>query len=525
MSVPAGPSSHHMPPKDDTYPHDIWFFLASLIALISLCQFISFLLGRVTKSPSGGGFRRIPVAAVNAYRALAFRTTVAVAEVACAMMYIAVLFAWELVHTTDTLGNKFSAGYMSNRAGTIAVSQFPLIAVLGTKNNILGSASRTDGRWGLQFLQLGLMALVAFSVLIVISLRPIRARAYELFFYSHFVLVLMFLIGAYFHTKPYAFNPYIYSTFIIWGLDRVIRLIRLVVFNHTFSLSHSNGREMDATVEPLSPHLTAYLITPQVSMFPLEAHPFTIASYDSPSGNQDEDGGEQGLKKGAEDVYWKELVFLINVQEGFTKRLAASNGPIKVYIDGPYGPSPNLSRFDSVAFVAGGSGVSYTLPLLLDTIERARSGKGTCKRVLFIWAIRDSTHVHWMSDVLLTALAHDCNIDLDVQIFVTKPGATEDVVQWDDTSVNSQPEGESQAAPDKPTCLGLKINAGRPDLDAILKDEAERTQGGCMAVTVCGSRQVAQAVRDALRYPLTDPMNVVRGGASVSLHVESFGYA
>ncbi len=102
-----------MPPKDgllreqyaDTYPHDIWFFLASLIALISLCQFISFLLGRVTKS-SGGGVKRIPVAAVNAYRALAFRTTVGVgsyslnvAEVVCAMMYIAVLFAWELVHS------------------------------------------------------------------------------------------------------------------------------------------------------------------------------------------------------------------------------------------------------------------------------------------------------------------------------------------------------------------------------------------------------------------------------------------
>ncbi len=59
------------------------------------------------------------------------------------------------------------------------------------------------------------------------------------------------------------------------------------------------------------------------------------------------------MKKGAEDVYWKELVFLINVQEGFTKRLAACNGPIKVFIDGPYGPSPNLSKFDSVVFVAG----------------------------------------------------------------------------------------------------------------------------------------------------------------------------
>ncbi|KAF9017204.1 hypothetical protein BDZ89DRAFT_1214613, partial [Hymenopellis radicata] len=62
-----------------------------------------------------------------------------VAEVASAMMHIAVLFLWELCITTDTLENRLSAGYMFNRAGTFAVSQFPLIAVLGTKNSILAT--------------------------------------------------------------------------------------------------------------------------------------------------------------------------------------------------------------------------------------------------------------------------------------------------------------------------------------------------------------------------------------------------
>ncbi|KAF9022595.1 hypothetical protein BDZ89DRAFT_990450 [Hymenopellis radicata] len=142
-----------MPPKDgllreqyaDTYPQHIWFFLTSLIALISLCQLISFLLGQVTKSPTGGGSKRIPVAAVNTYRALTFRTTVRVgsyslnaAKVACAMIYIVVLFSG--VHSKcSVLFNPhlgLSVGYMSNRAGAIAVSQFPLIAVLGTKNNV-----------------------------------------------------------------------------------------------------------------------------------------------------------------------------------------------------------------------------------------------------------------------------------------------------------------------------------------------------------------------------------------------------
>ncbi len=90
------------------------------------------------------------------------------------------------------------------------------------------------------------------------------------------------------------------------------------------------------------------------------------------------------------EKYWKELVFLVNVREGFTHRLAtigADKGTVKVFVDGPYGPSPDLSSFNTSVFVAGryiqsecvfvfthcwilgGTGVSYTLPLLLDTIE------------------------------------------------------------------------------------------------------------------------------------------------------------
>jgi len=54
--------------------------------------------------------------------------------------------------------------------------------------------------------------------------------------------------------------------------------------------------------------------------------------------------------------YWKELVFLVNVREGFTKRLghvAAKKGTIKVFVDGPYGQRNDLAGFDSVVLIAG----------------------------------------------------------------------------------------------------------------------------------------------------------------------------
>jgi len=86
--------------------------------------------------------------------------------------------------------------------------------------------------------------------------------------------------------------------------------------------------------------------------------------------------------------YWKELVFLVDVQKGYTKRLAevaARNETIKAYIDGPYGRRLHLDSYDTIILIAGesmpdvpmitaepvkgGTGVSYIIPLLLDIVE------------------------------------------------------------------------------------------------------------------------------------------------------------
>jgi len=102
---------------------------------------------------------------------------------------------------------------------------------------------------------------------------------------------------------------------------------------------------------------------PSVSTLPFEAHPFTIASFDSSllSATKLEDQSEssenyetQVLASGA--PFWKELVFLVNIHGGFTKKLkevAATKGQVKVFVDGPYGLSSDLSSYDMSVSVAG----------------------------------------------------------------------------------------------------------------------------------------------------------------------------
>ncbi|KAI9070103.1 hypothetical protein FKP32DRAFT_20009, partial [Trametes sanguinea] len=142
------------------------------------------------------------------------------------------------------------------------------------------------------------------------------------------------------------FGFYVWPCFIVWGLDRAIRLGRLIYYNHLYFGFGSAAHRLDASVELLSPHMvrlhlkrpphfrwtpgqTAFLAMPTVSRLIVESHPFTMASVDSRYALGDEvtnrDADKSAFDKDADDeamAYWNELVFLIHVREGYTKRLA-----------------------------------------------------------------------------------------------------------------------------------------------------------------------------------------------------------
>ncbi|KAF7419213.1 hypothetical protein PC9H_001799 [Pleurotus ostreatus] len=602
--------------RNQEYPWQLWWCLAVFFFLVSSLQLASHLCNKIavarskTRSVGDGeppgqlsstrsvwSLRKLPTAVVNGYRVMAFRWTIDfgrgyvlnVAEVVLTIVYIVALFTWSFINTTDVAGNKHANRYWSNRTGTLATSQFPLITALGTKNNLISLSSdrikqlnymhRMTSRvtfvliwvhgigrivkgipaheWHDSWLWPGILAAVGLTIVCMLSIRPVRAQAYELFFYVHFFLVLAFLIGAYYHARYRHFDPYIIACFIIWGADRLIRVVRLVVFNHSYFGFKSGSGTLDATTELLSPEMvrlvlrrpphfhwspgqTAYLIMPGVSALPFEAHPFTIASFDSGSNVEEDFGGagsfdvkeKESEGSGNDTTYWKELVFLVSPRDGCTRRLldvAAKRGTIKVFVDGPYGPSPDMRRFDTCVLIAGGSGVSHTLPVLLDIIEKARDEQTHCTRVLFIWAIRELAHINWISEALRRGLLiAPPDLDIDIQVFITRQSS--DGMEVENASTNlhpSTPQSDKTVADGNPSVLnmsGIRVASGRPDLKALLQHEVAATQGR-MSVSVCGSQSISQTVRSALSFPVSGAPNILGGGASVTLHVESFGYA
>lgn len=210
------------------------------------------------------------------------------------------------------------------------------------------------------------------SLFIVGGLIHAGSRGYARFPRCFIDRFLTHLISFQFHFR---FGAYFWPALMVWGLDRFLRLAR-IVWNNRF-WSRASSEDHQASIELLGSdtvRLTlrrkmhwsagqhAYVILPSVSRLPTEAHPFTIASI-------------PGTLDGSAGPAEKKVTFLIRGRTGFTGRLrelASTKGSVSsipAFIDGPYGCPPDLRNFSTCILIAGGSGVSYILPLLLETIR------------------------------------------------------------------------------------------------------------------------------------------------------------
>ncbi|KAI6010535.1 hypothetical protein PISMIDRAFT_16241 [Pisolithus microcarpus 441] len=82
-----------------------------------------------------------------------------------------------------------------------------------------------------------------------------------------------------------------------------------------------------------------------------------------------------------------------------------SGVPVHVMIDGPYGGSSvDLGQYETVLLVAGGSGATFTLGLLDDIVYRCvkagRPDGERTKRIEFVWCIKSFGHIAWFSQML-----------------------------------------------------------------------------------------------------------------------------
>jgi ferric-chelate reductase len=90
-----------------------------------------------------------------------------------------------------------------------------------------------------------------------------------------------------------------------------------------------------------------------------------------------------------------------------------------VILDGPYGRPPNFLQYDTLVLIAGSTGVTFTIPILMHALQ---SREASCvRRIQFVWIVKSGAHFEWFAKDIERALdmAEEKGVSLDVRGYVT----------------------------------------------------------------------------------------------------------
>ncbi|TBU24548.1 iron reductase [Dichomitus squalens] len=451
-----------------------------------------------------------------------------------------------------------------NRAGFLALAQFPIVFLFATKNSILSLLlgpgngyeklnyiHRWAGRgmfigatvhgalWinnhivfglpiiGQQKETSGVAAYGVLCVLVLTSFRPIRRLFYQSFFIIHVLSYVAFFVTICYHTI-YA-SPWIFPPLAFYGFDILLRMFRyrikdatLVHVDNNMTLIHVHDCD-DGWVAGQHVRLRVFF-----SGRIFESHPLTIVN--APSSNSCLPGGTMTLAARAIGDWSRHLnQYALAEQERNHEKDEQPGVPVQVMIDGPYGGSSvELGDYESVLLVAGGSGITFTLGMLDDIVARCiklgRPNGEKTRRIEFAWCVRSYGAIHWFAPMLMdiaTAVA-DTSLDLYISVYVTCLCNPENVppIPNMDVTVCPRPSVTTllRDLVTPPPPKSLEFDEGAQEISASSRLKWVGLGGG-VGVCAAGPESLTRAAHNAVaRVSLT--RGVELGG--IALHTELF---
>lgn len=361
----------------------------------------------------------------------------------------------------------------------------------------------------------GMVGVICFGLIVVVAISPLRHAFYETFLAGHRTLVLVALIGVYVHLDLHHLPQlwYMQVVFLIWGLEYMARLGRILYFNW------SPRRMTRITVEALpndacrvtldlvrewkgqAPGCHVHLYMPSVAW--LSSHPFSIAWTENhpvhpPTAEIELKDTEKGVVSRRDEFDLDTLrapqttsVSLVcRAREGFTRHMydRACAAPSRQFstwgfMEGPYGGHESLDSYGTLLLFAAGVGITHQIMQTRHLVESYLKNTTGCKKVTLVWGVQKTEDLEWVRPWMDSILRLPGRKDiLKIQIFVSKPRSHDETAQ-----LNSRAKSTS-----------LTVHSGRFNAQTVLdKEIVERV--GAMAVTVCASGAVADGVRAAVR--------------------------
>ncbi|OQD97272.1 hypothetical protein PENVUL_c084G06606 [Penicillium vulpinum] len=406
----------------------------------------------------------------------------------------------------------------------------------------------------------GILGTFVMSLLLITSLDRIRIATYELFLIAHVVFSIMALVGCFYHTIVFEGNEYwkyLWPTVALWIIDRFLRIVRLCYCN--FHVSISNGRlvKVSATrmvydemadvvrleitpgmlsLQP-SPGQYYYLYQP-FRLTGWESHPFTIGawSYETEdwtslattskgrpiklhdvshvpllAGSAPEQDYQANSESGssAQETLLK-LTFWVRPYDGWTKQLRqqclsspGKTGETTILLEGPYGETFPLWRYESVLIIVGGTGIASAVPYIQDHLRRSDEA----------WDENPENEKTRVQDMELIWTTKQAAFIQDVSRRELKPA-----LERSDFRASFYATRDSSASSEDPTDFGFDIQSGRPHLQSLIMSRAcdACSASTSLAILVCGPPRMADEARAATHLAMR------QGYHSIKFVEESF---
>lgn len=454
----------------------------------------------------------------------------------------------QIPNATYTTRSGLLGRLLADRSGVVSMYFFPLLILFAGRNNFLQFFTRwkysrmiTVHRWvarvtvilvflhtvglcvqGMQsgsfyrrnlraYVQWGWVAMVAGFIMMVQGCLYLRRRSYETFYLLHLLMAVIFTMGGWIHVEFVDWGIWYYIAVLLWGLDRLIRILRLVAFGCPQALVELKAEETLRVTIPRpsywkpEPGQHAFVHFMRPSCF-WQSHPFTLVDSET-----------------LED----HIRFYVKIKGGVThglyKYLQSQENKkalIKVSVEGPYGSSIPLKRFDNALFIAGGNGIPGLFAETLDLIKFNNEKQS----VQLIWVIRHWKSLDWFSEELQKL----ANTKVKPVIYVTNPRETSGLQGMSlssssesDTGSDSdeKEKGESAAHFKELTIVDsiemikkqlphITFKEGRPNVQELVKETIDSVEGS-LAVVSCAHPSMVDDARAAVAKNVSKTKNLV----------------
>lgn len=442
---------------------------------------------------------------------------------------------------------KYLQKQLSNRAGILAISQFPLLILFAGRNNFLLwvtgwsldafnvfhkwfgrmivlllfvhaiAYSIYEGKekyieiWEETYWRWGVVGVICACLIVFQSLHYFRSLKYEFFLITHLLLAIFFTVGAWYHLTLLKYYEYVYAGVAVWAFDRFLRLARIFAsgVNSKAEVKYHDGDVIELKMSysklwKFYPGSYSFIHIMRWNRF-WQNHPFTLIESPKP-----EDEGKLVMFARAKDGFTK------HTKEYLQQQGESNNTTVNVLIEGPYGCSHPVHKYDEIVMFAGGIGITG----IYCYAQSIRKNSSKNHKIYFNWVIPNTKPLDWFREYLDYLQGDD---RFDVQIHINKDrelveedpsGSNTELAEEDNGYSNDENEKrDSQSI----NSYNLKKSYGKPNVYNTVNEHI-RGSNGSTAFLVCGPGPMNDEVRKSIAQ------NIEAAEGRVDYFEESFSW-